>query len=525
MIFRSPYPDVAIPETALTPLLLRTAERLPDKPALIDGPSGRVLTYAQWAAGARAGASGLHARGFRKGDVFAIFSPNLPEYAVAFHAVALAGGVTTTINPTYTAPELAAQLRDCRARSLLTVPAFLETARAAASDAGVEELFVFGEAPGATPFAELLHAGAEPPRIAIDPRRDLVALPYSSGTTGLPKGVMLSHHNLVANLHQFLAAFEILSEDDVFAGVLPFFHIYGLVVIMNAGLLLGATTVTLPRFDLETYLDVLERHGVTFAHVVPPIALALSKHPRVERARFPRLRALFSGAAPLGEGVTRACMERLGVVVMQGYGLTETSPGTHVSPCDPARIKPGAIGPCLPNTECQVLDLVRGRPVGPGELGEICVRGPQVMQGYLGRPEATAAMIDAHGWLHTGDIGHVDADGTLHVVDRVKELIKYKGLQVAPAELEAALLSHPAVADAAVVPSPDAEAGEVPKAFVVLKDGATPEELLAHVAARVAPHKRVRRIEIIGQIPKSPSGKILRRVLVQQERARGAEAS
>jgi acyl-CoA synthetase (AMP-forming)/AMP-acid ligase II len=520
MIFRSPLPDVAIPDTPLTPLLLRSAAARPDKPALIDASSGRALSFGEWAAAVRRAAAGLHARGFHKGQVFGIFSPNVPEYAVAFHAVSLLGGITTTANPTYTAAELGAQLHDCGARFLLTVPACLDTAREAARAAGVEEVFVLGEGFGATPFADLLAADGHVPEVTIDPAVDVVALPYSSGTTGLPKGVMLTHRNLVANLHQLTAAIDVLSERDVFVGVLPFFHIYGLVVILNAGLLLGATTVTLPRFEMAAFLDLLERYGVTFGHVVPPIALGLAKLPQLDRARFPRLRALFSGAAPLGEELSRECAQRLGCVVMQGYGLTETSPGTHVSPADPACIRPGAVGPPLPNTECRLIDLVRGVAVGPGELGEICVRGPQVMKGYLNRPEATAAMIDAEGFLHTGDIGYADADGTLHVVDRVKELIKYKGLQVAPAELEAVLLSHPAVADAAVVGSPDAEAGEVPKAFVVLKGDADPEELMAHVAARVAPHKRVRRVEVIGQIPKSPSGKVLRRILVQQERTR-----
>jgi acyl-CoA synthetase (AMP-forming)/AMP-acid ligase II len=384
--------------------------------------------------------------------------------------------------------------------------------------------FTFGEAPGVTAFSALLEKDGPPPDVKIDPRADLVALPYSSGTTGLPKGVMLTHYNLVANMHQSLAGLSLLKEDDVFIGVLPFFHIYGLVVIMNQGMLLGATTVTMPRFDLEQFLEVLQKHAVTVAYVVPPIALALAKHPAVEKYDLSRLRLLFSGAAPLGEAVTRACRERLGCIVMQGYGLTETSPVTHVSPADPDRIKAGAIGPPVPNTECKIVDLVNGKPAAPGELGEICMRGPQVMKGYLNRPEATAAMIDGDGWLHSGDVGYADPDGYLHVVDRVKELIKYKGLQVAPAEIEGVLLSHPAVADAAVVPSPDEEAGEVPKAFLVLKGEATPEEIMAWVAERMAPHKRLRRVEIIGQIPKSLSGKILRRVLVQQERERRAEA-
>ena len=518
MIFRSALPDVAIPSIPLTTLLLEAAAKRPGKPAFIDGVSGRILTFGDWAAAVRRGAFGLSAHGFGKGDVLAIYSPNCPEYAVAFNAVALAGGATTTINPTYTVEELTAQLRDCRARYLLTVPALLDKARAAAASAGVAETFVLGQAPGAVAFSELLDAEGPLPDVAIDPRTDVAALPYSSGTTGLPKGVMLTHHNLVANMCQMRGAMPILGEDDVFVGVLPFFHIYGLMVIMNLGLFLGATTVILPRFDLETFLETLQRYGVTFAHVVPPIALALAKHPSVDKYDLSRMRTLFSGAAPLGEAVTRACAERLGCVVMQGYGLTETSPGTHVAPCDPDRIKAGAVGPPIPNTECKVLDLITGKPLGPGDLGEICMRGPQIMKGYLGRPQATADMIDVEGWLHSGDIGYAEADGYLHVVDRVKELIKYKGLQVAPAEIEAVLLSHPAVADAAVVPSPDAEAGEVPKAFLVLKGEASLEEILAYVAARVAPHKRLRRVEVIGQIPKSLSGKILRRILAQQER-------
>jgi acyl-CoA synthetase (AMP-forming)/AMP-acid ligase II len=520
MIFRSSLPDVTIPEGPLTQVLLEAAAKRPDKAAFIDGSTGRVLTFGDWATAVKRGAHGLAARGFKKGDVFAIYSHNCPEYAVAFHAVALAGGIVTTINPTYTVEELQSQLLDCRARFLLTVPAFLAKAQEAGERAGIEEIFLLGQAPGVTPFSALLEKDGLVPDVKIDPREDLVALPYSSGTTGLPKGVMLTHYNLVANMYQARAAFASLSESDVIAGVLPFFHIYGLVVIMNEGMLIGATVVTMPRFELEPFLEVLQKYAVTIAYVVPPIALALAKHPAVDKYDLSKLRIVFSGAAPLGEAVTHACRERLKCIVSQGYGMTETSPATHTSPPEPERIKPGTVGPPIPNTECKIVDLLTGRELGPGDLGEVCMRGPQIMKGYLNRPEATAAMIDEDGWLHSGDIGFAEPDGTLHVVDRVKELIKYKGMQVAPAEIEAVLLSHPAVADAAVVPSPDEEAGEVPKAFLVLKGEATTEEIQAWVAERVAPHKRLRRVEIIGQIPKSLSGKILRRVLVQQERER-----
>jgi acyl-CoA synthetase (AMP-forming)/AMP-acid ligase II len=520
MIFRAPEPPLPIPETPLTPFLLESAEGRGDKPALIDGPSGRTLTYGGWAEGMRRTAAGLHARGFGKGDVFAIYSPNLPEYAIAFHAVSLLGGIVTTVNPLYTVNELAQQLQDCRARLIVTVPPCVEKAREAAQAAGLEEVFVFGEAEGAQPFASI-HSAGEPPAVAIDPRRDVVALPYSSGTTGLPKGVMLTHYNLVANIIQSSSILSV-GEDDVTLGVLPFFHIYGMVVIMNVGLHVGSTIVTMPRFDLEQFLATVQKYKVTFVNVVPPIVLAMAKHPLVEKYDLSRLRMMFSGAAPLGEKGAGAASARLGCTVVQGYGLTETSPVTHATRAEQPGIKVAGIGPPLPNTEAKIVDVSTGAELGPGQEGEVCIRGPQVMTGYLNRPDATRAMIDAEGWLHTGDVGYADEDGCFFIVDRVKELIKYKGLQIAPAELEAVLLAHDGVADAAVIPVPDEEAGEVPKAFVVLKPGTTPDDVCAFVAARVAPYKKLRHIEVTEQIPKSPSGKILRRLLVEKERAKRA---
>jgi len=513
---------------SLTALLQERARQFPGKTALIDGPSGRSYTYAQLEALIRRAAAGLARHGFSQGDVLAIYSPNLPEYAIAFHAVALSGGINTTINPLYTVDELTYQLRDSGARYLITVGPFLDKALAAARAVGITRIFVFGEAgetgeaAGVIPWTALLAEDGpvpEPPEPVIDPRKDLVALPYSSGTTGLPKGVMLTHYNLVANILQNAGSPLAVGTDDTIIAVLPFFHIYGLVVVMNLGLYLGATVVTMPRFDLDTFLETLARYGVTFANVVPPIVLALAKHPAVDRHDLSKLRMIFSGAAPLGGEIAEACASRLGCLVFQGYGLTETSPVTHVSPTDPALAKPGSVGFPLPNTECLIVDLESGAPLSPGQRGEICIRGPQNMMGYLNRPDATAAMVDGEGWLHTGDVGYVGEDGHLYIVDRVKELIKYKGLQVAPAELEAVLLTHPAIADAAVIPSPDEEAGEIPKAFVVLRGEATAEEILAFVAARVAPHKRIRLLDFVDQIPKSASGKILRRVLIERERA------
>jgi acyl-CoA synthetase (AMP-forming)/AMP-acid ligase II len=519
MIIKGPYQDVAIPETALTPFVLHRAKELPGKPALIDGPTGRKISYTQLADSISIVAHNLAQRGFKKGDVFGILSPNCPEYAIAFHAVATLGGIVTPINPLYTKQEIAHQLKDSGARFLVTVPGCAEKAVEAVKHGMIEELFVFGTAPGATSFDTLLIDNGRAEQVKIDPREDLIALPYSSGTTGLPKGVMLTHYNLVANICQ-MEGLCYFYETDTLICVLPLFHIYGLVVVLNMGLYSGSTIVMMPRFELESFLKAAQDYEVTLAHLVPPIVLALSKNPIVDNYRLRNLKTIFSGAAPLGEDLTRACMDRLGITVRQGYGMTETSPVTHSSPAPPLEIKFGSVGVAAPNTECKIIDLETGAPLGPGEKGEVCVRGPQIMKGYLNNPEATARTIDAEDWLHTGDIGYADEDGHFFIVDRAKELIKYKGLQVAPAELEAVLLTHPAVADAAVIPYPDDEAGEVPKGIIVLKEPAEPQALLEFVAERVAPHKKIRHIEFVDKIPKSPSGKILRRVLVETEKAK-----
>ena len=529
-MLRSPFPDVEIPDMPFTDFVLERAGEQGDKAAFIDGPSGRTITYAQLTESVRGLAAGLAERGFGKGDVFAHYAPNLPEYAIAFHGVATAGGVSTTANPLMTVDELSSQLVDSGARLLVTVPALLEKATAAAERSGVEEIFVYGEADGATAFESLVRAGGEPPRIEIDPADDLIALPYSSGTTGLPKGVMLTHRNLVANIAQSTYPGSRAKTDDEYAreraiAVLPFFHIYGLVVLMNIPLFRGATVVTMPRFDLAQFLQTLQDYRITRAWVVPPIVLAMAKHPLVDEYDLSSLEYVNSGAAPLSAELEVACGKRLGCHMQQGYGLTETSPVTHWVSDKLADTMPGSIGPAVPNTECRIIDVATERDVPTGEPGELCIRGPQVMKGYLDDPEATAHAIDADGWFHTGDVARLDEDGSLWIVDRIKELIKYKGYQIAPAELEALLLTHPAITDAAVIPLRDEEAGEIPKAFVVAGDQITADEVIGFVAERVALYKKVRVVELVDEIPKSPSGKILRRVLVERERERAAAMS
>ncbi|MBV8087283.1 MAG: 4-coumarate--CoA ligase family protein [Chloroflexi bacterium] len=498
-------------------MVLGQAAARGDKPALIEAATDRTISYAQLADLVRRCAYGLSRKGFGKGDVLALWSPNLPEFAVAFHGVATLGGIVTTANPLSTAGEMNKQLLDSKAQYIVTVPQLLERAVEAAHGTSVKEIIVFGEAPGATPFASLLAEDGQPPKVDIDVRKDVVVLPYSSGTTGMPKGVMLSHYNLVANIKQIEAADDGLGT-AVGIAVLPFYHIYGMTVLLNYALYGGGTLVTMARFDLEQFLEAMQKYKVGRACLVPPIVLALAKHPLVDKYNLSSLEAIMSGAAPLSKELGDECSRRLHCLVKQGYGMTELSPVSHMQPDDNNR--PGSVGLTAANTECMVVDVATGQPLGTNEQGEICVRGPQVMLGYLNQPQATRDMISAEGWLHTGDIGYVDADGFFYVVDRVKELIKYKGYQVPPAELEAVLLTHPAVADAAVIPLPDEEAGEIPKAFVVKRGEVSADELMHFVADRVAPYKRLRELEFTEAIPKSSSGKILRRELVDRERAK-----
>ncbi len=525
MLIRSPYPDVEIPDVTLTNFVLERARERGDKPAIVCGVTGRSYTYRELADAIPRAAAGFHARGIRKGDVVGIVSANSPEYAVAFLAIASLGAVCSTVNPIATAEEIGAQFKDSEATMLITIPPLLEKCQAAARVAtSVKEIIVFGEADGAVPFTALFEHGNAPPDIEINPANDLVALPYSSGTSGIPKGVMLTHRNLIANLRQTQSATKMLTEDDRVIGVLPFFHIYGMVVIMLGALVEGCTIVTMPRFELELFLDIMSKHRITYGNVVPPIILALAKHPAVDKYDLSSLRTLFSGAAPLSDDLAGSCAKRLNVRVRQGYGLTETSPVTHFHPIESEVVKYGSVGPPVPSTQCRLVNPDTGVDVPPGERGELWIHGPQVMKGYLNKPEATASCLTSDGWFRTGDVAVVDEDGWFSIVDRVKELIKYKGMQVAPAELEAVLLSHPAIADAAVIPVPDTEAGEIPKAFVVLRGELTPDAIMAYVAERVSHYKKVRVVEITDAIPKSPSGKILRRLLVEKERAARALA-
>ena len=517
MPFRSPLPDVEIPDVSLPDLIFAEIGGRADRPAMVDGRTGQSISYGELDALTKRLAGALAARGVGKGDVVGIFAPNTPYYAAVFHGILRAGAVATTINSLYTPDEVAQQLRDSRAKLLFTVAPFLERARAAAAAEGVavSEVVVLDGASGHPALADLLAENAPPPRISVDPGADLAALPYSSGTTGRAKGVMLTHRNLVANLAQAQAVLT-LDEGTKILAVLPFFHIYGMTVLMNHGLWAGATVVTLPRFDLEDFLRTIAEHRTNRVYIAPPVAVALAKHQLVESYDLSAIDVVFSGAAALDEELAHAVAKRIGCAVRQGYGMTEMSPVSHAMPDGWDDIPLGSVGVTLPNMECRIVDPATGAEVGTGQPGELWCRGPNVMVGYWNNAQASAETLDADGYLHTGDVATVDENGYVFIVDRVKELIKYKGYQVPPAELEALLLTHPQIADAAVLGVRDAEGEEVPKAFVVRQPGVeslSEDDVMAFVAERVAPHKKVRQVQFIEQVPKSASGKILRKDL------------
>ncbi|MDT0544001.1 4-coumarate--CoA ligase family protein [Streptomyces lonegramiae] len=522
MAWRSEYPDVPLLDLPIhEAVLARASAEFGDRPALVDGVDGTALSYAELDRATRRFAAALAETGVRKGDVVALHSPNSVLYPVVLYGATRAGAAVTTVHPLATADEFAEQLRDAKAEWIVTTSALLGVARRAGERAGgVREVFVCDAVEGHRSVPEMLECTAPEPVVEIDPGEDIAVLPYSSGTTGTPKGVMLTHRNLATNLAQLRPLVPTGPEDRILA-VLPFFHIYGLTALVNAPLRDGATVIVLPRFDLERFLAAIEEHRVTGLYVAPPIVLALAKHPAVSGHDLSSLRYVMSAAAPLDAGLAEACARRLGIPpLLQAFGMTELSPGCHVVPRAARDVPPGTVGRLMPGTEMRIVETAGARrDLGVGEDGEILIRGPQVMKGYLGRAAESEAMVDAEGWLRTGDVGHVDADGWLFVVDRVKELIKYKGYQVAPAELEAVLLTHEGIVDAAVVGVRDADGNEIPTAYVVARPGValSADEVIAYVAGRVAPYKKVRRVEFTGAVPRSATGKILRRELRARE--------
>ncbi len=526
MTVRSPYADIDIPDVGLPEFLFSDLSGHEDSVAVIDGPSGREMTFAELANGVDRFAAALGERGLGKGDVIALFAPNTPYYPIVFHGGLAAGVAVSTVNALYTPDELAFQLRDSGAKVLVTVSAFLDRARAALREEGlaVTEVVLLDDArdEASTPMpentlADLLTTTAERPSVSIT-GDDVAALPYSSGTTGRAKGVVLTHRNLVANLLQVQAMGTHVTSSTKILAVLPFFHIYGMTCMMNQGIHARATVVTMPKFDLSEFLRIISEYRVDRVYVAPPIAVALAKHPMVEEYDIDCVDIVFSGAAALDADLGHAMGERLNCTVLQGYGMTELSPVSHCMPDDRPDMDLGSIGVAVPNVECKLVDPETGEE---GTRGELWVKGPNVMREYLNNAEATSSTLDEDGFLHTGDVATVTDEGIFHIVDRVKELIKYKGYQVPPAELEALLLTNDSIADAAVIGVKDSDGEEIPKAFVVKQEGAdiSEDDVMSFVAERIAPHKKVRVVEFIDQIPKSGAGKILRKDLRAREQA------
>jgi acyl-CoA synthetase (AMP-forming)/AMP-acid ligase II len=522
MIFRSPYPAVDVPRTPFHELILHRATKRENLPVFIDTEAERTFTYGELARSARGTAAGLSRHGMGKGDVLVLMLPNVPEFATALLGAWMVGGVVTTINPMCTAEEIATQLLDAGAKYLVTIPACAQKAIEAASLAPQREMFVLGSAPGLTSFAELLQSGGDQdsPTVEVDADKDTALILYSSGTTGKPKGVLLTHSSLTASVLAAETAFPFGLEGSVSLGLLPFFHAGGLVSLLLRCLCVGGTLALMRRFEAESLLRMIQQYNIEVAPLVPPIVVALARYPALEGFDLSSLRYATCGSAPLGAAMQEEFERRLGIPIVQAYGTTEAGSVTHGGIAIVGSGKRGTVGPCVPNVECKVVDPLSGSELGPDEQGEVCVRGRQLMKGYLNNDSATAESIDADGWYHTGDVGYADEDGYLYIVDRIKELIKCNAYQVAPAELEAILVTHPAIADAAVISSPDEERGEVPKAFVVAREPLTETAVIDFVAARVAPYKRIRCVEFIDALPKSPAGKLLRRVLRDREAAR-----
>ncbi|HXE90422.1 MAG TPA: AMP-binding protein [Terriglobales bacterium] len=488
--------------------------------ALVDTSCARRVTYAEYGELVERLARGLAAAGLRPGETVALYLPNSWEFCAAFHAIELAGATPTPLNPSYREREVRYQLENSGAGLLISDGALLAGMDLSGLP-GLRDVFYTRQAaPGARPFADLLKpVTATLPSPNVAPEEALAALPYSSGTTGLPKGVMLSHGNLVTNVYQFLAPGEAatFTSDDVMLCFLPLYHIYGLNVIFNPALMVGARLVLMPRFDPEAVVRYIAEENISYLFTVPPVLNLLCQ--TAEQGRFPkqhRVRAAKCGAAPLAADLPRRFTSLTGIRVRQGYGMTEASPVTHMGFLEEPRYRPDSIGHALARTECLLVDE-SGADLPAGEVGELVMRGPQFMLGYWRAPEATAQVL-REGWYWSGDVALRDREDFFFIVDRRKELIKYKGFPVAPAEVEAVLLEHPAVRDCGVVGRPDPVAGEIPCAFVILREGHTADgrmqaELCGWVAERLTGYKQPREVRFVSAIPRNPSGKILRREL------------
>jgi long-chain acyl-CoA synthetase len=515
------YPDVALHE-----ILRKTAREHSAKTAIVF--NGGEISYAELDVLSDRFAASLVALDVMKGDRVAVYLPNIPQFIIAYFGALKAGAVVTAISPLHREREIEHQLCDSGAEVIVTLGSLYPIVASVRQRTSVKhavttsiEAYAPETAPafGTLPFQELLAETSDAPNVENKPAEDLAALQYTGGTTGTAKGAMLTHRNLVANAVAF-ATWIRGTSNDTFLTALPLFHIYGMTTSMTVPISLGATMAMLPRFDTTEVLSAIQRHSVTVFCGVPTMYGALLANPDVAKFDLTSIRVCISGASSLSPSVQRRFMEVTGGLLAEGYGLTEASPVTHCSPVDKAALRVGSIGLPLPDTDAQIFDLETGtRTLKAGETGELAVRGPQVMLGYWRNPEETALVLRG-GWLFTGDIAHMDSDGYFYITDRKKDLIKVKDYSVYPREVEDVLYEHPAVRLCAVVGKPDRIAGEIPKAYVVLKEGATAseEEIMRFVEDKVASYKRIREVEFRKELPTSSAGKVLRRVLKEEVR-------
>ncbi|XWS70938.1 hypothetical protein CRYUN_Cryun03dG0093600 [Craigia yunnanensis] len=521
--FRSSLPDIYIPNhLPLHTYCFEKISQFKDRPCLINGPTGRTYSYAEVEHTARKVATGLNNLGIQQGDVIMLLLQNSPEFVFAFLGASFRGAISTTANPFYTPAEIEKQAKASKTKLLITQAIYAEKVKVFAKENDIKILTIDTPPEGCMHFSELTQADEnEIPAVKINPD-DVVALPYSSGTTGLPKGVMLTHKSLVTSVAQQVDGENpnlYFHEKDVILCVLPLFHIYSLNSVLLCSLRVGAAILIMQKFEIVTLMEFVQKYKVTVAPFVPPIVLAIAKTPDVDKYDLSSIRTVMSGAAPMGKDLEDAVRARLpNAKLGQGYGMTEAGPVLAMNLAfakEPCETKSGACGTVVRNAEMKIVNPDTGASLPRNQSGEICIRGSQIMKGYLNDSEATERTIDKDGWLHTGDIGYVDDDNELFIVDRLKELIKYKGFQVAPAELESMLIGHPNISDAAVVPMKDEAAGEVPVAFVVRSNGSkiTEDEIKQFISKQVVFYKRLGRVFFTDAIPKAPSGKILRKDL------------
>ncbi|MDH5816042.1 MAG: long-chain fatty acid--CoA ligase [Candidatus Nezhaarchaeota archaeon] len=536
------YPEISLPE-----LVEKAAQKWPNRASFIF--FGRKMSFKEVSVLFNKFATALADLGVKKGDVVALYLPNCPQFVIAYYGALKIGATITAISPLYREREVEYQLNDSGAETIVALDIFYPVVENVWGKTKLKRVIVTNMAdympralaflgkmlkkiptykvepkPNVYFFKDLIAKyPPNPPKVEINPREDIAVLQYTGGTTGLPKAAMLTHMNLIANAYQcyeWMRAAGLKEGEEVGLALLPWFHSYGMTVSLNIGPVAGITGVILPRFDPKEVLETIQKYGVTLFPGVPTLYAMLLAHPDIKKYNLRSVKFCISGAAPLPPEVQRRFMEVTGGVLVEGYGLSEASPVTHANPLDKSMklVKIGSIGIPFPDTDAKIVDPDTGKELPPGEIGELAVKGPQVMKGYWNRPEETRETLK-DGWLLTGDIAKMDEDGYFYIVDRKKDIIKYKGHSVYPRELEDVIYEHPAVKLCAVIGKPDPIAGEIPKAFVVLKEGmtATPEEIMKFVNERVASYKAIREVEIVKELPMTLVGKVLRRVLREEE--------